>query len=79
MHRFDRDIWFELGGSTWKKNWRVYHDYVKYIRNDIVKPFRVVIIKYNELVRNMHNLAKYFPPPLMKYKRFESYNWAVRD
>ena len=39
---------------------------MKYVRNDIVKPFKVKIIRYAERVREMHDLDKYLPPPSMK-------------
>ena len=43
-----------------------------------MNPFRVVIIQYAEHVLDMHNLAKYFPPPLMKGVSFKSDMWDVR-
>ena len=60
---FDREIWFELGICMWRKHWSVYQDHMKYICNDIVKPFRVKILRYTERVIEMHELAKYIPPP----------------
>ena len=52
---------------------------MKYFCNYIVKPFKVKIIRYAERVREMHDLAKYLPPPLMKGKSAEIYNWTVRN
>ena len=63
----------------WKKHQCVFQDNVKYIRNDIVKPFQVGIIQYTERVHDMHDLAKYLPPPLTKGKNLESDNWDVRN
>ena len=48
---FDKDIWFKLGKSMRKKHWSVFQDHVKYIHNDIVKPFRVGILQYAQHVR----------------------------
>ena len=55
---FEKDIWFELGKSMWKKNRRDFREYVKYIHNDIVKPFRVGIILYTKHINSMNNLEK---------------------
>ena len=38
---------------------------MKYVCNDIVKPFKVKILCYAERVREMHDIAKYLPPPSM--------------
>ena len=62
---FERDLWFELGKCMWRKHWSVYPDHMKYVCNDIVKPFKVKILCYAESVREMHDLAKYLPPPSM--------------
>ena len=56
----------------------VFQYHVKYIHNDIVKPFRVGIIRYVERIKEMHNLAKYLPPPSMKGGSYDSANWDVR-
>ena len=56
----------------WRKHPSVFQDHVKYVYNDIVKPFRVEILKYNRRVREMHDLAKYLPPPSIKGMSFES-------
>ena len=57
-NEFDKHILFELGKSMWRKHHSTYQDHIKYIRNDIVKPFRVIIIQYTEHICEMHNLAK---------------------
>ena len=44
-----------------------------------MKPFRVFIINYNERVREIHNLEKYLPPPLMKGQDYNEADWEVRD
>ena len=41
---FKKDIWLYLRKSMWKKHQSVFQDHVKYIHNDIVKPFRVGIL-----------------------------------
>ena len=57
------------------KHRSVYQYHLKYIRNDIVKPFRVRILCYADRVREMHDLAKYLPPPSMNGKSYEAANW----
>ena len=52
---------------------------MKYVRNDIVKPFKVKILRYVKRVREMHDLAKYLHPPLMKVESAEADNWTVRN
>ena len=63
----------------WRNRWSVYQDHLKYDRNDIVKPFRLGIIRYAERVVGMHDLAKYLPPPSMKGESYEAANWKFRD
>ena len=59
--------------------WSVFQDHVKYIQNEILKSFRVVILQYAERVREMHEPANYLPPPLMKGIGFEEASLYVRD
>ena len=61
----------------WRKHRIVYQDHMKYIRNDIVKPLKVKMLRYNERILEMNDLAKYLPPPLMKVKSAEAANWTV--
>ena len=56
----------------WNRHQSIYQGHVKYIHNDIVKPFRVVILQYAERVYEIHNLSKYLPPPSMNGGGFES-------
>ena len=55
---FEKNIWLELGEIMWKKHQSVFQYQVKYIHNDILKPFRIVILKYAKRVHEMHNLSK---------------------
>ena len=57
------EIWFDLRKSICRKHWSTFQDHVKYIHNEIVKPFRVNILHYGERVREMHDIYKYLPPP----------------
>ena len=50
---------------------------MKYIRNDIVNPFRVKILCYAGRIREMHDLEKEPHPPSMKGKRAEAENCTV--
>ena len=63
----------------WRKHQSVYQDHMRYIRNDIVKPFKAKNIRYAKRVREMHDIYKYLPPPLIKGKSSEADNWTVRN
>ena len=63
----------------WRKNQSVFQDHLKYIHNEILKPFRVRIIRYAERVQEMHDLAEYLPPPSMKGESFKASNWKVSE
>ena len=75
----ERELWFELGNCMWRKHRNVYQDHMKYVRNDIFKPFKVKNFRYTKCVCGMHDLAKYLPPPLVKVKSSEAANWTVRN
>ena len=38
---FERELWFVLGECMWRKHQSVYQYHMQYVRNDIVKPFKV--------------------------------------
>ena len=63
---FKKELWFELGNCMCRKHQSVYQDHMKYVFNDILKPFNVKILCYFERVYEMHDLAKY--PPLFSMK-----------
>ena len=52
---------------------------MKYVRNDIVKPFKVKILCYDDFVRDIHEQANYLPPPSMKGKSAMPYKWSFRN
>ena len=52
---------------------------MKYVHNDVVKPLKVKILHYTKRVCNMHDLAKYLPPPLTKGDSSEAANRTVRN
>ena len=60
---FEKEIWFELGKAMWRKHQSVNQDHLKYIHNDIVKPFHVGVLCYADLIQGMHNLVNHLPPP----------------
>ena len=76
---FDNRLWFELGKFMLRKHQSFYQDHLKYVRNDIVKPFHMRILRYSEHVMEMHDLAKDLPPPSMKGKSYDASNWKVHD
>ena len=63
----------------WRKHWITFQYHVKYIHNDIVKPFRFSIPHYSECARKMHNLAKYLPPPSMTGGEYDRADRTARD
>ena len=77
--KLQKDLWFELDKSMWRKNQLVFQDHMKYIHNNIVKYFRVRIIQYAKCVRQMHNLAKLLPTPQKKGGMFDHADWSVRN
>ena len=50
---------------------------MKYVCNDILKPFKVKILRYSKRVCEINDLAKYLPPPSMKGKIAIAANWNV--
>ena len=52
---------------------------MKYVRNDIVKPFMVKTLRYADHVHEMHDLAKYLTPPSMNGQSTMAYNWSVHN
>ena len=43
---FERGLWFELGKCMCRNNRSVYQDHMKYVCNDIMRPFKVKILLY---------------------------------
>ena len=76
---FESELWFELEKFIWINHRSVYQYNMKYICNDIVKPFKVKILHYSECVTQMHDLAKYLTPPSMKGKRSGTSNWTLHN
>ena len=74
---FENELWFELVNIMWRKHQITLQDHVKYIHNDILKPFRFGILQYSGHVREMHNLAKYLPPPSMKGEEYDEADWNI--
>ena len=52
---------------------------MRYVRNDIVKPFKLKILRYAERIHEMAELVKYLHPPLTKGEIAMSANWKVRN
>ena len=63
----------------WRKHRSVYQYHMKYVCNDILKPFKKNIPRYAERVGNMHDLAKDLPPPSTKGESIMSANWKFRN
>ena len=52
-----------------------YH--ANHIHNEVVKTFRVGILKYAERIREMHYLDMYLPTHLMKEGEYNKADWDV--
>ena len=76
---FEKELWFKLGNSMWRKHQKTFQDHVKYIHNDIVKSFRVGILQYADCIFKMHELAKYLPPPLTKGRYYNQVDWTDHE
>ena len=63
----------------WRKHRSVYQDHLIYICNNILKPFRVEILRYAEQVQEMHDLAKHLHTLSLKGESYEADNWKVHD
>ena len=61
----------------WRKHHNTFLDHVKYIHNDIVKPFRTRILQCAECVRNIHDLSKYMHPTPKKGGDCNQADWNV--
>ena len=48
---FERELWFKLWKCMWRKHRSVYQYHMKYVCNDIVKPFKAKIIRYSQRLR----------------------------
>ena len=68
-----------VGEMNMEKYWSVYQDHMKYVHNDIVKTFKVKIIRYTNRVREMHDLEKYLSLPSMKGESAIPDNLEVRN
>ena len=53
---FERGVWFDVVECMWRKHHRVYQDHMEYIRNYILKPFRIKSPLYADHVGEMHDL-----------------------
>ena len=63
----------------WSKCRSIFQVRVNYIHNDTVNTFGLFIIHYSERVRDMHNLAKYLPPPSNEGCEYDKAYCTVRD
>ena len=52
---------------------------MKYVHNDILKPFKLKILRYAERMREMHDLENYLSTPSIKQESATSDNWSFRN
>ena len=50
---FEKLLWFELGKLIWKDHRQVYYDHIKYLQQNIVKPFKWTMVQYISRIREM--------------------------
>ena len=75
---FQKYLRLNGGKCTWKKHWYAFQDHVKYINNNIVKPFRVKILQQDKFVCEMHDLSKYLTLSSNKGDIFDKAYWRFR-
>ena len=63
---FDHKLWFELWETMWKNHCCVFYNHVRYVQNNITKPYKVIILKYYEQICEMFELAQYISPTSKK-------------
>ena len=76
---FEKKLWFDLGKIMWKNCCSIFQDHVKYIHNYIVNTFRVVIIQYAEIIRDIRDLYIFLPPSSKKGDKYDMAYCTVRD
>ena len=57
-------MWFMLGRYLWGKIFSLFDEHIIYVKNDIQNLYKMVILKYDELVREMFEMANFLPPPI---------------
>ena len=76
---FEKELWFDMGNSMWRENCYVFQDHVKYIYNDILNPYRVVIIQCAKRVPGMHDIIKFMYPTSKKGDEYDMEDWNACD
>ena len=76
---FEKELWLDLVNSVRSKHRSIFQYHVKQTHNDILKPFVLIILQYNQRVREMHDLDNYLPLTLMKGQDYAEAYWSVRD
>jgi len=67
---FEKLLWFELGKLIWKDHRQVYYGHIKYLQQNIVKPFKWTMVQYISRVREMYDYCIYLQPPSLKGQDF---------
>ena len=44
---FYQSLWFDIGKDICNKYCSVFNDLIKYVNNDIIKSFKIIILKYS--------------------------------
>ena len=76
---FEKEFLFELVNIMWGKHQSIFQYHFSYIHNEILKPFGISILQYAQRILEMHYLAKYIHPPLMKGCEYNKAYWSIYD
>ena len=55
---FERHIYYKIGKIIWHDHGSVYEEQLKYLQNDICKPYKYSMIQYTERVRDLFEILK---------------------
>ena len=58
----EQSLWFDLG-KTMQKIYSMHDNHIKYIKNYIPKPFKIMVIPYTECMCKIVELSLYLSPP----------------
>ena len=76
---FEEYMWFDMGKSMWRKHCSIFQYHVKYIHNDILKPFRVGISQYSKHICEMYDPIEFMPPPSNKGDEYDMADFIICD
>ena len=66
-----------LGRYLWEKIFSLFDEHIIYVKNDIQNLYKMVILKYDELVREMFEMANFLPPPISNNCQYHNTAWDI--